>query len=642
MPVPLLAVVALALAVASDDITLQPRRGDKLHSAWQVSASQINGPSERTLETLRRASLVDTYKRDPERALKLLQKQARAVPDVDLVFALAELSWVEGRRAESRRKGGAAALDHYTSTVAYAFDYLFDPRLAQARSPIDPRYRLACDLYNAALDRLLRAATTKDRIKPGQTIQIRIQGSERSMSFRLWPGSAWKSEELDELILAADYELKGDGGLIGRSRRYGIGVPLIAVRRKSEVKEGPERFYPPTVAFALTAVLRPTHPLGDPKEGPEGEVRECEIDLFDPIQVPAIGEASNQLAIDADFTTPLAYMWSQTDLDKYRWTGLFRPGQASERAGLMLLRPYEPDKIPIVMVHGLISTPLAWIPMLNELLRDPAIHQKYQFFLYMYPTGMPVPIAASGLRDALRQARGQFNPDGQNPRFDQMVLLGHSMGGLLSHAMVVRSDEYLWHLYTDRSFSDILGPPEVLRELDHYAHFDWVPSVKRVVFLGTPHRGSDYSRGLVGRVGSGLIAEPDSYVQLLDKLVKDNPEAFPKRFRHLPSSIETLESDSPVLLALLKMATNPEAKLHSVIGSIRPEARANTTDGVVPYRSAHLDGVVSEVLVRSDHGVQKNPEAIREVRRILLEHLAEFASDAVANGAPAVPPPARR
>jgi hypothetical protein len=62
---------------------------------------------------------------------------------------------------------------------------------------------------------------------------------------------------------------------------------------------------------------------------------------------------------------------SNEDLrDRYLVTGLFRPGEAAGRAGLMLLRPYEPDKIPVVMVHGLISSPLAWIPMLNELLRD--------------------------------------------------------------------------------------------------------------------------------------------------------------------------------------------------------------------------------------------------------------------------------
>ena len=108
-------------------------------------------------------------------------------------------------------------------------------------------------------------------------------------------------------------------------------------------------------------------------------------------------------------------MWSRTDLNRYRWNGLFRPGEALGRANLMLLRPYEPGKIPVVMVHGLISSPLAWIPMLNELLYDPAIQQRYQFFLYMYPTGVPIPIAMAQLRDSLQEAERMYNPAGRNP-----------------------------------------------------------------------------------------------------------------------------------------------------------------------------------------------------------------------------------
>ena len=83
------------------------------------------------------------------------------------------------------------------------------------------------------------------------------------------------------------------------------------------------------------------------------------------------------------------------------------------------------------MVHGLISSPLAWIPMLNELLRDPEIQKHYQFILYMYPTGVPIPIAAASLRDSLLEARQMYDPNGRDPAFDRMVLLGHSMGGLL-------------------------------------------------------------------------------------------------------------------------------------------------------------------------------------------------------------------
>src|SRR5262249_35905703 len=158
-------------------------------------------------------------------------------------------------------------------------------------------------------------------------------------------------------------------------------------------------------------------------------------------------------------------------------------------------------KIPVVMVHGLISSPLAWIPMINELLRDPVIQDHYQFLLYMYPTGVPLPIAAAGLRETLTQARQVYDPGGNDPAFNRMVLLGHSMGGLLGHAMAVESQEKFWQLNSDRRFEDIIGRPEVLGEIQRYLFFRPLPFVRRVVFLATPHRGSDLSRNVIGRVG---------------------------------------------------------------------------------------------------------------------------------------------
>jgi pimeloyl-ACP methyl ester carboxylesterase len=326
---------------------------------------------------------------------------------------------------------------------------------------------------------------------------------------------------------------------------------------------------------------------------------------------------------ESDLTTPLAYMWSRSDLDRYRWTGLLRPGPAAGRAGLMLIRPYEPGKIPVVMIHGLASSPLAWVAMVNDLLLDPRIQERFQFMLYMYPTGIPFPIAAAGLRDTLQQAEQTFRwPDGRpDPAFYKMVLLGHSMGGLLSHSMAVDSEQKFWDVNTYVPFQQIKGPPEVLDELQRYMFFDAQPFVSRVVFLAVPHRGSSLSRALVGRVSSNLISTDDHVSNLLGRLVRDNPEAFPRRFRRVPTSIETLDPDSPYLKALLTMKPGRGVTFHSIIGSERPEGKENTTDGVVPYRSSHIDGVASEVIVQSDHGVQKNPYAIMEVHRILLEHL---------------------
>jgi pimeloyl-ACP methyl ester carboxylesterase len=622
-----LTVLASAL-VGWSDITIQPSRGDRATTALQRSISGIDRPSERTVETLRRYDLYDEYRRyvgreDGNLALLHMEKFAQKRAETEVVYALAELSWIEGKKLDRRRK--PQAIDRFLDAAAYAYDYLFDPdpELADGRGQSDPRFRLACEIYNASVERVIRAAQTKGQIQPqnGEVIPFKVHGREQTLRIVL-RHSPWGSADVHKILLSSDFEVTG---LNRDLYQYGLGVPLIAVREtqaKPGERSGAERFYPTEMAFPLTAFLKPNSRLRDPNVD-LNQARECTLELIDPVQDRTVGPKPNQLALEADFTTPLAYMWSRTDLDHYRWSGLLRPEQALERANLLLIRPYEPHKIPVVMVHGLISSPLAWIPMLNELLRDPVLHDRYQFLLYMYPTGVPIPIAASNLRDALVQSRRLYDPEGREPAFDQMVLLGHSMGGLLSHAMAVSSGDQFWRLYSDRPFDEILGPREVLDELRHYFFFEPVPFVRRVVFLATPHRGSEMSRGVVGRVGANLISEPDHIHRLLQRLNKENPDAFDsRRFRRFPTSIETLEPNSQILVALLSMhPTSPDAvKFNSIIGSLRPSGVDKTTDGVVAYRSAHLDGVPEKV-VRSDHGVQKDPEAIREVRRILREHV---------------------
>jgi pimeloyl-ACP methyl ester carboxylesterase len=610
-----LAIVASALFGWSD-ITVQTNRATRASGYYAPSVAGIDRPSQRTEDTLVRYDLKAMFKSDPEAALVRLEKLARQQPDAELVFALAELSWVEGRRLDRWRR--AAAIDRFIDTVAYAYDFLFDPELADPQRAADPRFRQACNLYNGGLERLLRAAQTNGQIMPDGVIKLKTRGKEQTLPVILTE-SPWTAADIDQLIIASDYEVSG---LPTRNYQYGLGVPLIGVHNAEHPgKPGPERFYPPEMAFPLTAFLVPNSRLHDP-EAAIAPPRDCRLQLVDPVRHPIVGPAAASITVEADMSTPLAYMWSRTDLDRYRWTGLFRPGEAASRANLMLLRPYEPTKIPVVMVHGLISSPLAWIPMLNELLRDPTLQQRYQFLLFMYPTGMPLPIAAALLRDSLQEVERTYNPDGRDTEAARIVLLGHSMGGLLSHMMAVDSGDRLWQINTYRQFKDMVGPPGVLEELRHYLFFEHQDYVRRVVFLATPHRGSDLSRKFVGQLAASLISEPDQIGNLLGQLIKDNPNTFERRFRRLPSSIETLEPDSKILEALLHMPSDPRlVTFHSIIGSNRPVGVRETTDGVVPYHSAHLDGVASELVVPSDHSVQKSQDAIREVRRILLEHL---------------------
>ena len=562
-------VICLSAVLGWSDITIQPSRGDRGFSSGSHSVASMDRPGDRTLETLKRYDLERSYRRNVTNTLLSLEKIARKQPDAELVYALAELSWVDGLKQDRWRR--SQSIDRFLDAVGYAHDYLFDPELAAGRGPSDPRYRLACEIYNAGLERLIRAAQSKDPIDPQGVIRLKVHGHEQVLQVVL-ENAPWTPADVHKLILASDFEVSG---LATSRNQYGLGVPLIGVRvtdPKKEERAPQERFFPDEMAFPLTAFLVPNSRLRDPGENVD-EPRKCTLALKDPVRERAVGQPPNMIALETDLTTPLAYMWSRSDLDKFRWSGLRHPEQGMQRANLLMIRPYEPGKIPVVMVHGLISTPLAWIPMLNELLRDPAIQEHYQFFLYMYPTGVPLPIAAASLRDSLSQAKLLFNPDGRDPAFDRMVLLGHSMGGLLSHLMAVSSGDQLWRLNSDKTFDEIIGPRNVLDELQRLLFFEPLPFVARVVFLGTPHRGSDMSRGVVGRVGAGLINDPDHIARLLYQLVKDNPDAFDRRhFRRFPTSIETLEPNSPILMALLghEAGTGHRLPLDHRLAAARP------------------------------------------------------------------------
>ena len=605
--------VALALISWPSDVTVSPSRGDRPLS-FQRSLSSLDRPSERTQETIKRYALESKYRRDPSAVINTLENQARANPEPDVVYALAELSWVESKRLERRHR--AESLERLIDVLSFAYDYLFWSELAHARQPSDPRYRLACDLYNGALDRIIREAIANGAKFESQG-EFTLKLKSHDQVFKLTLGeSPWNPEDIHQLILASSYEVSG---LPTINYQYGLGVPLISIRKSEKKAEGTERFYPPEMGFPLTAFVAPTSRLRQNGAAKPGQ--NLTIELIDPLKSRNIG--SPPMPVESDLTTPLAYMWSRSDLTRFRWTGLLRPGPAAGRAGLMMIRPYEPGKIPVVMVHGLASSPLAWVAMVNDLLLDPRIQERFQFMLYMYPTGIPFPIAAAGLRDTLQQAEQTFRlPDGTpDPAYYKMVLLGHSMGGLLSHAMAVDSDQRFWELNSPVPFNQIKGQPKILDELERYMFFKAQPYVERVVFLAVPHRGSDLARGVVGRLSSNLIAPDDHVSELLNNLVRDNPDAFPRRFRKVPTSIETLDPESPYLKGLLAMKPGPRVTFHSIIGYEQPEGKENTTDGVVPYKSSHFEAAATEVMVQSHHGVQANPYAIQEVHRILLEHV---------------------
>ena len=223
------------------DISVVPNKGDRTLAAWEHSIASLDRPSARTLETLRRYDLETRYRRDPEAALASLERTARQGPEAELVYALAEMSWIEGRKADGRRIGfkrGRGPLHYYVDTVAYAYDYLFDPTLANGRRTIDPRYRLACDLYNGALDRLLRAAKAQGKLQPGGAIRMKIGASEHVFRLTLEEHSLWKAADVHELLLATDFDGRRPGQREPRSSAWACRSSASAASDQSSHQAG--------------------------------------------------------------------------------------------------------------------------------------------------------------------------------------------------------------------------------------------------------------------------------------------------------------------------------------------------------------------------------------------------------------------
>ena len=180
------------------------------------------------------------------------------------------------------------------------------------------------------------------------------------------------------------------------------------------------------------------------------------LELHDTLRSTQIQTGAGLMPIAADLTTPTAYHFACGRLSSYERLSLFTPQRLVREAGLHMLQPYERGKIPVVLIHGLGSSPMSWGQVVNELRGDPALRARYQFWSYMYPTGSPFMLSAAELRRSLTEARAAVNPDQSDPAFDRMVLIGHSMGGLLSKLVISESGDALWQLNSPQPFDRLV------------------------------------------------------------------------------------------------------------------------------------------------------------------------------------------
>jgi len=351
------------------------------------------------------------------------------------------------------------------------------------------------------------------------------------------------------------------------------------------------------------------------------------LDIYDVLQSPdpVIDGKKTKLAVN--YTAPLAYMRKQGDLKLPVVRAMIKTEKYIDEAGIYRFEPVDPNRIPVIFVHGIKSSPSIWKNMVNRLRADEVVRDNYQFWSFSYPTGLPILYSGMRLRQELIKMQEIYNPDGTNTRMNQMVVIGHSMGGLVTELQVKDSGYAFWP--EDRSRPDDLGmKPSQAKILTDSVFFKAVPQISRAVFIATPHRGSDIAGTRVGEVLSRLISLPTELTGAVVALARLDP-FFKEQLGvegHIPNSVDDLEPGSQFLIALRGIKFNRGLPIHSIIAlgeKEQPGLLEDQNDGLVSYRSAHLKVADSEKTIQTNHRAPNHPEAISEVVRILRLHLVQ-------------------
>lgn len=511
------------------------------------------------------------------------------------LLAQSESAIKQGLRTGSRKENALAALDLYLEAAHAAAEALL----------VKPNDEVAHRDYNFAVSRVIMTIQRQSLNPWDKPLIIPSAKGHWTLTHKRDPRPQW-NPTLYHFTPADQFDIGGTY-VAKRSVKDGFGAPVVAVGKKPR-EDAKERFTLKNTYYGVTALIR-----FDPG-------RKAVLMFEDPLTTENVRWRGRTVPLAADYTVPLAVMLAKENPKKLELSRLLNPEKFAETAGVTRLQPYEPHKTVVLVVHGLMDSPATWTPMLNALRSDASIRKNFQFWMYSYPSGYPYPHSAAILRQQLDAIEKRY------PLQKPMVLIGHSMGSLISRLMITDSGTKIWNTYYPRPPEKMGFSESTLKFTTESLIFNHRPEVGRVIFISGPHRGAELASTWLARQLNKLVHTPSTLMNAgreIGRAVSLN--SAKGKVTRIPTSVDTLSPNNRFVKVINTIPTTPGVPYHTISGDRGKGGNKDRTkpvmsDGIVPYWSSHLEGAQSELVVPSNHSAHQDEQAIHEVRRILHSH----------------------
>lgn len=619
--------------VASTDY-MTSKRGDvlttgELSNASQETLSVVGLDEDQCSEDIVtcRATVLDTEGVSIEQRLSTLSELW-----VQTALSLSPKPKNVGKEAMSE-----AAFEAWLEAARYAYAYLFFSGRSPSERAFADRQTQVRDYYNYAAEQAASVVFQRARASAleGEDYNVPVAGERWTLTSDFDRLSM--SSIPTRLVAAGSVSF---AGLRSTYRRDGFGAELVVMMDPpklvqplpqadaSQAGEGAAAApaqtqvpqYSEMSSINATALLR----FKGTSLQEVLATRQVLMDVYSPEATEYVDVHGERVPLAGNFTAAYGLWLAQSGFATQSLRTLFGLSEGIGEPHIYLMQPYDPQRRIIFMLHGLGSSPEAWVNVANEIMGEQELRREYQVWQVYYPTNAPIALNRYEISQAFNQTLRHFDPSGTSRASRDMVFIGHSMGGVLSRLMLSSSGEVLW----DDLLANYDLKGERLRrvqsKLGPLLHFDAQPNVERAIFIAAPHRGTDIAGNRVGRMIGRLVRLPLTILGKFDDVFQtlqqtETRSAEGERLR-IPNSIDNLKASDPFVKAAAQLPIRPGLKYHSIIAHRKPEVPlADSDDGLVPYWSAHLPGAVSEKVIISGHSVQETPQAVLEVRRILRE-----------------------